>query len=218
MSHHHHDHHRHAVATPDDVAEVFLEAPGAAPSDQRVRTLVGEHRRFLEWLERRVGDRALAEDILQEAFVRSLDKLPPSDGERLVAWFFRVLKNAVVDHHRRGDTRARALERFAHELDEADAEAEAEACRCVLSLTDHLRPDYRDALRRIELDGVAVKDFAAEAGITPQNAAVRVFRARRALQQELSRACGTCATHGCFDCSCGGGEARSAIPDITRPI
>lgn len=187
-----------------DLAEAFVDAPGAPPNDARVRTLVGEHRRFLEWLERRVGDRALAEDLLQEAFVRSLDKLPPGDGERLVAWFFRVLKNAVIDHHRRGGTRARTLERFAHELDVADAEAEAEACRCVLSLTDHLRPDYRDALRRIELDGVAVKDFAAEAGITPQNAAVRVFRARRALQQELARACGTCATHGCFDCSCGG--------------
>lgn len=202
MAHPHDAHFHHASSTDD--AEVLLEASGAGPSDARVQRLVGEHRRFLEWLERRLGDRALAEDLLQEAFVKSLDKLPPGDDERLVAWFFRVLHNAVIDHHRRGGTRARALERFAQELDAADAEAEAEACRCVLSLTEHLRPDYRDALRRIELDGVAVKDFAVEAGITPQNAAVRVFRARRALQQELSRACGTCATHGCFDCSCGG--------------
>ena len=198
-------HHQPSSPPHSEDAEVYVDCAGASPSDGRVQTLVGEHRRFLDWLERRVGDRALAEDILQEAFVRSLDKLPPGDGERLVSWFFRVLKNAVVDHHRRGGARARALERFSQELDEADPEVESEACRCVLALTDHLRPDYRAALRRIELDGVAVKDFAAEAGITPQNAAVRVFRARRALEQELSRACGTCATHGCLDCSCGAG-------------
>jgi RNA polymerase sigma-70 factor (ECF subfamily) len=173
-------------------------------TEDRVKTLVAEHRRFLGYLERRIGDRALAEDILQEAFVRSLGRLPAGDHETLVAWFFRVLKNAIIDQHRRHDARSRALDRLAQELSGAstDAELEAEACRCVLALSEHLRPDYRDALRRIELDGLAVKDFAAESGITPQNAAVRVFRARRALEQELAKACGTCATHGCLDCSC----------------
>jgi RNA polymerase sigma factor (sigma-70 family) len=188
-----------------DLAEVFIEPSDTPPSDARVLQLVREHRRFLDFLEHRLGDRALAEDVLQAAFVRSLDRLPASEGESLVAWFYRVLKNAVIDQHRRQSARTRALERFASELDEptVTAEVEAEACRCVLALADHLRPEYRDALRRIELDGLAVKDFALEAGITSQNAAVRVLRARRALERELARACGTCATHGCFDCSCG---------------
>ncbi len=185
--------------------------PETHPSDARVRSLVAEHRRFLVYLERRLGDRALAEDVLQEAFVKSLGRAPSLDGEPLVAWFFRVLKNAAVDELRRKGARARGLERLAAELDDAsEPELAAEACRCVLALTEHLRPDYRDALRRIELEGVAVKDFAIEAGISPQNAAVRVFRARRALERELASACGTCATHGCLDCSCGGSAAETA--------
>jgi RNA polymerase sigma-70 factor (ECF subfamily) len=47
-----------------------------------------------------------------------------------------------------------------------------------------------------------VKTFAAEHGITPTNASIRLLRARQALKKEVTRACGTCAEHGCVDCSC----------------
>ena len=43
----------------------------------------------------------------------------------------------------------------------------------------------------------------AEAGLTANNAGVRVFRAREALRRQVARACGTCAEHGCLDCTCG---------------
>jgi RNA polymerase sigma factor (sigma-70 family) len=63
--------------------------------------LVENHRAFLRFLERRVGDRALAEDLLQDAFVRNLDRLSDVPDEGLVPWFYRVLRNAAVDRHRR---------------------------------------------------------------------------------------------------------------------
>jgi RNA polymerase sigma-70 factor (ECF subfamily) len=75
-------------------------------------------------------------------------------------------------------------------------------CRCVARLAETLKPEYATALRRIELDGLAVKAYAAEAGISESNAGVRVFRAREALRRELARSCGTCAEHGCFQCTC----------------
>ena len=65
-----------------------------------------------------------------------------------------------------------------------------------------LKEDYADALRSIELDGVAVKDYAERAGISTNNAGVRVFRAREALRKQVMRSCGTCADHGCLDCTC----------------
>ncbi|TAJ17066.1 MAG: RNA polymerase subunit sigma-70, partial [Planctomycetota bacterium] len=64
-------------------------------------------------------------------------------------------------------------------------------------------PEYANALRRVEIDGVAVKDFADEAGISASNAGVRLFRARDALRARVRRSCGTCAEHGCLDCTCG---------------
>jgi RNA polymerase sigma-70 factor (ECF subfamily) len=171
-----------------------------------VDALVGNHQRFLAFLERRVGDRALAEDILQDAFVRSIDKV---DGLRdpgaAVAWFYRLLRNAVVDHQRRSGTASRALSAFASELEAADVgeEAHRDVCRCVSDLAQALKPEYAAALQRIEVEGVPVKDYASEAGITSNNAAVRVFRARAALRERVHATCGACAGRGCVECTCG---------------
>ena len=179
-----------------------------APKQEVVETLVANHRRFLAFLERRTGDRALAEDLLQEAFVRGIGRVDElREDESAIAWFFRSLRNAVVDHHRRRGASDRSLAALARELEvEGEAgEVEREICRCVGELAETLKPEYTDALRSVEIAGLAVKDYAAQRGISPSNAGVRVFRAREALRRQVAAACGTCATHGCYDCSCGAG-------------
>jgi RNA polymerase sigma-70 factor (ECF subfamily) len=177
------------------------------PSPAVLRALVGNHRAFLAFLERRVGDRATAEDILQEAFVRGLGKLSDlRDDQSAIAWFYRSLRNAVIDHYRRSGSRSRAFEAFAVELEEAvepDGETRGTICGCVGELAKTLKPEYAEAIARVEVDGLAVKDYAAEAGISGGNASVRLSRARDALRRQVARACGTCATHGCLDCTCG---------------
>lgn len=176
------------------------------PKPELLRVLVDNHRQFLAFLEQRTGNRAVAEDILQEAFVRSIDKLGALRGdESAVAWFYRLLRNAVIDHHRRGQAKSRGLGSFAAEVEQhlgPEPDTARVLCRCVSELAQTLKPEYAEALRRVELDGVQVKDFATEAGISSGNAAVRVFRAREALRKQVTRACGTCADHGCFDCTC----------------
>lgn len=175
-------------------------------SPEVAAVLVENHRAFLAFLERRVGSRELAEDILQEAFTRGLDKAGTlRDEESALAWFYRALRNAVIDHYRRDDARRRGLEGFAAELASAEVPQETAnaVCKCVLSLAETLKPEYAEAIRRIDVDGLAVKDFAAEAGLTANNAGVRVFRAREALRRQVARSCGTCAEHGCLDCTCG---------------
>lgn len=181
-----------------------------ADVETATEALVANHRAFLAFLERRLGNRALAEDILQDAFVRGIEKLDGlRDDESAVAWFYRVLRNAVIDQQRRAGVSQRALASFAAELEvtRADGDVHAEACRCIGTLAETLKPEYAAALRRIELDGLAVKDFAAEVGISSGNAAVRVFRAREALRRQVASSCGTCAEHGCVSCTCGGSSS-----------
>ncbi len=176
-----------------------------APPPAIVEALVANHREFLRYVERRVGDRSTAEEIVQEAFVRSLDR-GDEIRESVIGWFYRVLRNAVIDHQRRQAVANRRLDAFAAEL-EAQAEADEDltrvACQCVVQLASTLKPEYADVLRRIEVDGMAVKDYAEATGITASNAGVRIFRAREALRRQVARACGTCADHGCLDCHCG---------------
>jgi RNA polymerase sigma factor (sigma-70 family) len=183
------------------VPERDLQEPGV------LGMLVDNHARFLAFLERRVGSRDEAEDILQEAFVRSIGHTDGlSSEESATAWFYRVLRNALIDHYRRAGTRSRAFERLAAETAQETAapggELEAAACACVTALVATLKPEYGAALRRVDLDGVSVRRFAEEAGITPGNAGVRLHRARAALRRQLARSCGTCLEHGCLDCRC----------------
>ncbi|HTI36845.1 MAG TPA: sigma-70 family RNA polymerase sigma factor [Vicinamibacterales bacterium] len=168
--------------------------------------LVENHRAFLRYLERRVGDRELAEDILQDAFIKVIDRpgRAPS-GEGLIPWFYRMLRNAAIDRFRRRDAASRAVEAFARELEThaaPAAEIEAEICGCIARLATSLKPEYADALQAIDVQGTAVKAFAEQRGLSANNAGVRIFRAREALKKRLIESCGTCAEHGCRDCTC----------------
>ncbi len=171
-----------------------------------VAILLENHRAFLRYLERRVGDRALAEDILQDAFAKVVARpeQAPSD-EGVVPWFYRSLRNAAIDQFRRRGAADRAYEAFARELDAHEApteEVEAEICACVSRLAATLKPEYAEALEAIEVAGTPVKTFAEQRGLSSNNAGVRVFRAREALKRRVTESCGMCAEHGCLDCTC----------------
>lgn len=172
-----------------------------------VGVLLANHRRFLDFLTARVGSRDEAEEILQDAFVRGVQQAGEiRQEESAVAWFYRLLRNAIVDHHRRKDAGRRAVESFAREVPVAEAEPDAAmeraVCACVGDLLPLLKTEYADLIRRVDLGGEDVTAAADAIGITPGNARVRLHRARTALRGELERSCRTCATHGCLDCTC----------------
>jgi RNA polymerase sigma-70 factor (ECF subfamily) len=184
-----------------------------APSDasrvtpEILEVLAANHRRFLAFLERRLGSRADAEDLLQDAFVKGLARgHQVNDPESAIPWFYRVLRNALADWYRRRGTEDHAFAEWGGREDASegprDDELFPEVCGCVVRLAGTLRPEYAAALRRVDVDGVPVKEFAAEAAITPGNAAVRLHRAREALRTRVIQSCGTCAEHGCLDCRC----------------
>lgn len=170
-----------------------------------VAVLLENHRAFLRYLERRVGDRGLAEDILQDAFVRNLDRLDAVGEEAVVPWFYRTLRNATIDQYRRRGAADRALEALARELETHPSPApgvEAEICACVTRLAQTLKPEYAEVLQAVDVEGQPVKGYAQEKGLSASNAGVRAFRAREALRTRVMQSCGTCAEHGCLNCTC----------------
>jgi RNA polymerase sigma factor (sigma-70 family) len=179
-------------------------AAGVRP--EVLQTLVDHHRRFLAFLEPRVGSRATAEELLQTAFVKTLERGGDiREGESAVAWFYRLLRNALVDFYRRRNTERLTLERHAIDLDVSPGDAAAledSVCRCVYELIPTLKAEYAEVLKWVEMDSRSLADLAADLRITPGNAAVRLHRARQALKQRLEVVCGTCAEHACLDCTC----------------
>jgi RNA polymerase sigma factor (sigma-70 family) len=171
---------------------------------ESIQTLVENHRRFVRFLQPRVRTPQDAEEILQAAFVKAVETDQTIREESVIAWFFRLLRNALIDYYRRRGVEQRALERQQLEWTEAadDQALTQTVCACVNDLIGTLNPDLGDLVRRVDVGGMEVAVAASELGITPNNASVRLHRARRALKERLEQSCGTCATHGCFDCSC----------------
>jgi RNA polymerase sigma factor (sigma-70 family) len=174
-----------------------------------LQNLLEQRASFLAFVRRRVRDPELAEDILQTAYVRALEKSPGlRDDDSIVAWFYAVLRNAVIDHFRRRVSEATAYTRLTQDLlserdtTEPDPSARTFVCGCIEHVLAHLRPAYAELLREVDLNEVPLTEFAQRYQLTPGNAAVRAHRARSALRKQLAVTCGACSVHACLDCVC----------------
>src|SRR5688572_1970157 len=64
-------------------------------------TLLAQRQVFKAFLAARVGNDADAEDLLQNGLIKALQRADDiKDSEKAVAWFYQVLRNALIDHVR----------------------------------------------------------------------------------------------------------------------
>ena len=170
-------------------------------SPTAVDRLLSAHDELLAFVEARVPNHALAQEILQSAYLRALERGGAiRDEASVVAWFYRVLRNALIDYYRSRASERRALDAVALEPDAPDRQRTV--CGCMNGVLPALKPEYAEILRRVELEEQQLSAAAEALAITPGNAAVRLHRARRALKRGLERTCGSCAGAGCLDCQC----------------
>lgn len=174
-----------------------------------LQNLLERRASFLAFVNRRVRDPELAEDILQAAYVRALEaSAGVRDDSSVVAWFYAILRNAVVDHFRRRASESTAYTRWAQELASQnnvsmpDASTRSFVCGCIEHVLPLLRPAYAELLREVDLNEMPLAKFAERNQLTSGNAAVRAHRARTALRKQLALTCGLCSIHACLDCNC----------------
>ena len=186
------------------------------PITEHIDILVKSKGRFLKFLEQRLGSRADAEDLLQTAYLKAFTAANTlRHEERVGAWFYRVLRNLLIDHYRKRAAGAQLGERFAAEGEAQvviDEELFQEICHCVKEVAEAVKPEYREMLLRVELQDEPLQQVAHGLGITADNASVRLHRARRALRKALQVTCGVCAEHRCLDCTCR--SDRRAAPRV----
>jgi RNA polymerase sigma-70 factor (ECF subfamily) len=122
------------------------------------------------------------------------------DNESSRAWFYRILRHTIIDLYRRRDVEQRALDKLRAE--ESDQAAINLVCGCINRLLPHLKPEYAALLRAVDLEEKPMEFIAKQLGISPNNAHVRLHRARKQLRDRLEQTCQVCAKHGCLDCTC----------------
>jgi RNA polymerase sigma factor (sigma-70 family) len=160
---------------------------------------------FIGFARQRVGDDALAADLVQDSLVKALSAdRKPANAEDSVAWFYRILRRSIIDLYRRNAAQNRALARFEVEFPESpSATDERLLCQCFRRLLPSVPAQYRELLQQIDLDGNDPATVATQLGLTKNNLTVRLHRARKHLRDLLSKNCRACSKHGCLDCTCG---------------
>ncbi len=168
-------------------------------------TLFDHRARFLSFVRARVGDRAAAEDLLHVAYTRVIEHPEQVPAGHEAPWFYRVLRNLVIDRHRRQQSEARSREAWeADPTREPDSAPKGRVCRCTLRALASLKPQYIQIIEQVDLHGRPVVEFAKGEGLSTTNAYVRLHRARRLLGDRLRAICRSCADNACVDCHCKG--------------
>jgi len=140
---------------------------------------------------RLVGDRAMAEDLTQEVFLRVYQGLPKFSLRcRFTTWLFQVTKNRVLDELRAVERRPRAvvaLEDIAP-LEVLDAPVErVETMDAVWRAVNDLTVDLKMALLLRDVVGLSYTEIADSLEITLATVKWRIYKAREEVQLALAR-------------------------------
>jgi RNA polymerase sigma-70 factor (ECF subfamily) len=143
------------------------------------------------FFRRRVGDDQLAEDLLQETFLRIHNGLVSlEDRERLGAWVYRIARNTLVDYLRKGTT-AREIPTEDLTLIEKPFEetANEDVARWLGQMVQRLPAKYQAAVELAEFKGISQREVSERLGISLSGAKSRVQRGREQLKDLLVQCC-----------------------------
>lgn len=178
-------------------AELAREA--LAGSEGASRALVNRYAApAVNFIFRYVRDRALAEDLAQEGFLRVFQRLDSYDPQRkFSSWFFQVLRNLTIDYLRVNRIPTSSLDELTEEghaagavVDRDGASPERQAGQSELAVVmgralARLRPEYRDVVILRYQEGLTQPEVSEALGIPAGTVKTYLHRARRELAEIL---------------------------------
>lgn len=144
-----------------------------------------ELRRFIQ---KRVKDDALADDLLQDIFIKihlKLDTLTASD--KLSAWVYQITRNTILDHYKKNKPNAEIPSDLL--VGEETKTYNEEFSSCLTPFLNSLPESYRDAIVQTELGHLSQKEFAEKLDISYSGAKSRVQRGRKHLLELFHQCC-----------------------------
>ena len=148
----------------------------------------------LHYLERYVGERALADDLWQETLLRVHQGLSTFGGKSSIkTWVFSIASRVAADYYRQPGRKARMVELDEEQADIGMSTDERvvvdEMNECVRQVINGLPDAYREALVLHDIEGLSAEQTAEVLGCTVATAKIRIHRARIRLKKALESAC-----------------------------
>lgn len=146
---------------------------------------------LFNYVLRTVNDRALAEDLTQDIFLRIYQGLPGFSLRcRFTTWIFQIAKNRVLDELRARERKPQSSISIedAPPIDVVDAPFEqVETIDAVWRAVAALNPDLKMALLLRDIVGLAYTEIADSLEITLATVKWRIYKAREEVQLALGR-------------------------------
>ncbi|MFA8434338.1 MAG: RNA polymerase sigma factor SigZ [Marinifilaceae bacterium] len=148
------------------------------------------HKKLLGFIRNRVSDPTLAEDILQDVFIKIHSHINTLQEDRKIkAWLYQITRNTIIDYYRmnRSQEETTSIE---NDLEENGEGASMEDIHsCILPMINSLPESYREVLLLSELNGMSQREVADKLGISYSGAKSRVQRGRLLLKDALAQCC-----------------------------
>ena len=160
---------------------------GPLPEGEVILTYRATIRPLYAYVSRRVGgDASLAEDLVQETWMRALDDWPRKGiPNEPLAWLVRVARNTLVSHFRR--LRPEPVDPASLDIeDERFSPESADAAAVVGWGMARLRRSHADMLEAFYFEGKTVREIAAERSLSERAVEGRLRRARIMLKKKLA--------------------------------
>jgi RNA polymerase sigma-70 factor (ECF subfamily) len=166
-----------------------VEDPDPRPTAETlIRSLYEQHgRSLLAYATRLTGDRAAAEDVVQETLLRAwkhADDLVEGKGS-VRGWLLTVARNIVTDKARARAVRPAEVTGVVDRSQKGDHAEAVVNTMVVLDALDQVSPEHREVLVELYYRGRSVTEAATTLGVPPGTVKSRSFYALRALRAVL---------------------------------
>jgi RNA polymerase sigma-70 factor (ECF subfamily) len=148
------------------------------------------HVKLRNFIRSRVGDGSIADDILQEVFIRIHTRINTlRDSRKIQGWIYQITRNAIIDYYRAHKTMGELPETLTAPRVEPVDEARREIASWLVPMIQTFPEHYRQALELSEVEGLTQKEVAVKQGLSLSGAKARVQRGRKMLKKMLLDCC-----------------------------
>ena len=145
-----------------------------------------------QFIRRRAPDEHVADDLLQEAFLRIHRNLGTlNEADRLAPWVYEIARNVIHDYYRKSQSTTVALD-DADVDDESDDSLSQIRCRAgdwLDELIRQLPEPYREAVQLAEIEGLPQQAVADRLGLSLSGGKSRIQRGRAMFKEILDQCC-----------------------------